>query len=98
MAVLSSRYSHYTTELFWVAVKDRFDVKEVGLVEYGTPQTYCAKRISKVKVDGEVWYTVDQTQDIKVFIEDNQMTGVRAQSAPLPDKHEIASYIVTLLY
>ena len=35
---------------------------------------------------------MDQTQDIKVFIEDNQMTGVlRAQSAPMPDKHEIAS-------
>ena len=38
---------------------------------------------------------MDQTHDIKVFIEDNQMTGVRgllrAQSAPMPDKHEIAS-------
>ena len=34
---------------------------------------------------------MDQTEDIKVFIDDNQMTGVRAQSAPMPDKHEIAS-------
>jgi hypothetical protein len=88
---LITRGHRRATELFWVAVRDRFDVKEVGMVEYDTPQTYCAKRISKVKVDGEVWYTVDQTQDIKVFIEDNQMTGVRAQSAPMPDKHEIAS-------
>ena len=60
-------------------------------MEYGSPLTYCAKRISKVTVCDEIWYTVDQTEDILVFIEDNQMTGVRAQSAPMPDKHEIAS-------
>ena len=60
-------------------------------MEYGTPQTYCAKRISKVKVGSEVWYTMDQTDEIKVFIDDNPMTGVRAQTAPMPDKKEIAS-------
>ena len=58
---------------------------------YDSPLTYCAKCISKVTVCDEVWYTVDQTQDILVFIEDNQMEGVRAQSAPMPDKKEIAS-------
>ena len=52
-------------------------------MEYGSPLTYCAKRISKVKVCDEVWYTVDQTEDILVFLEDNQMEGVRAQSAPM---------------
>ena len=66
------------TELFWIAVKERFDIKEVGIVEYGSPETYCAKRISKAKVGSEVWYTMDQTDEIKVFIDDNQMTGVRA--------------------
>ena len=60
-------------------------------MEYDSPLTYCAKCISKVKVCDEVWYTVDQTQDILVFIEDNQMEGARAQSAPMPDKKEIAS-------
>ena len=34
---------------------------------------------------------MDQTDEIKVFIDDNQMTGVRAQTAPMPDKKEIAS-------
>ena len=88
---LITRGHRRATELFWVEVKERFDVKEWGIVEYGSPLTYCAKRISKVKVCDEVWYTVDQTDDILVFIEDNQMKGVRAQSAPMPDKKEIAS-------
>ena len=88
---LITRGHRRATELFWVEVKERFDVKEWGIVEYGSPLTYCAKRISKVKVCDEVWYTVDQTDDILVFLEDNQMKGVRAQSAPMPDKKEIAS-------
>ena len=61
----------------------------MGIVEYGSPLTYCAKCISKVNVCDEVWYTVDQTEDIPVFIEDNQMEGVRAQSAPMSDKKVI---------
>ena len=52
---LITRGHRGATELFWVAVKERFDVKEVGFVEYGSSQTYCAKRISKANVGSEVW-------------------------------------------
>ena len=59
----------------------------------GTKQAFSGGLLGRsvVKVDSEVWYTVDQTDDILVFIEDNQMEGVRAQPAPMPDKKEIAS-------
>ena len=55
------------TELFWVEVKERFDVKEWGIVEYGSPLTYCAKRISKVNVRDEVWYTVHRNPIRRIF-------------------------------
>ena len=45
-------------------MKERFDVKGWDIVEYDNPITYCAKRISKVKKDGQVWYTLDQTEEI----------------------------------
>ena len=50
-----------------------------------------AKRISKIRKDKEVWYTVDQTEDIRVFLDESGMTGARTQHAPMPDKHEISS-------
>ena len=52
---------------------------------------YCAKRISKVRRNGKPWYTIDQTEDIKDFLDDHGMTCVRAQRAPMPNKHEISS-------
>ena len=79
------------TEAFWAAVKLRFEVKGWDIVDYGNPITYCAKRISKVKKDGQVWYTLDQTEEIKEFLCDNGMDKARGQYAPMPDKHEISS-------
>ena len=34
---------------------------------------------------------MDQTEDIRVFLDENGMAGARAQSVPMPDKHEISS-------
>ena len=48
---LITRGHRRATELFWVAVKERFDPKEWGIVEYGSPLTYCANRIS-IKGEG----------------------------------------------
>ncbi len=88
---LITRGHRRATEHFWASLQVRFDVKEWGIVEYDNPLTYCAKRVSKAKVGTEVWYSVDQTPDIQVFLEDNHMIGVRAQSAPMPDKKEMMS-------
>ena len=79
------------TESFWKTVKEKFAVKSWDIVDYDNPLVYCAKRISKVLKDGGVWYTVDQTEDIRVFLTDNEMHGAKPQYAPMPDKHEISS-------
>ena len=79
------------TESFWKTVKEKFAVKSWDIVDYDNPLVYCAKRISKVLKDGGVWYTVDQTDDIRVFLTDNEMHGAKPQYAPMPNKHEISS-------
>ena len=70
-----------TTEAFWASVKNKFDVKSWDIVDYDNPMVYCAKRISKIKREGKPWYTVDQTEDIKDFLFDNDMACVGAQQA-----------------
>ena len=60
-------------------------------MDYDNPLVFCAKRISKIRKDKEVWYTVDQTDVIRAFLDESGMTGARAQHAPMPDKHEISS-------
>ena len=80
-----------STIAFWASVKNKFDVKYWDIVDYDNPMVYCAKRVSKVKRAGKVWYTVDQTEDIADFLADNNMTSVRGQHAPMPNKHEISS-------
>ena len=79
-----TRGHRHTTAAFWAALQIRFDVKEWGIVEEDSPQVYCAKRLSKVNKAGKTWYSVDQTDEIQVFLEDNNMMGVRAQTAPMP--------------
>ena len=68
----------------------RFAVKTWDIVDYDNPPVYCAKRISKINREGQVRYTLDQTEDIRVFLEDHGMSTARAQHAPMPDKHEIS--------
>ena len=79
------------TETFWRDVKDKFAVKSWDIVDYDNPLIYCAKRISKIMQDGKTWYTMDQTDDIRVFLADNDMHGAKPQHAPMPNKHEISS-------
>ena len=86
-----TRGSRLATQYFWDRVAARFPVKHWEIVEYDNPVTYCAKRISKIRRDGKVWYTVDQTRDIEVFLAEAGMTAVRATSAPMPYKHDIVS-------
>ena len=38
-----------------------------------------------------MWYTLDQTEEIRAFLCDNDMDRARGQYAPMPDKHEISS-------
>ena len=86
-----ARSSRAATRYFWDRVAARFPVKHWEIVEYDNPVTYCAKRISKVNRKGKVWYTIDQTRDIEVFLADAGMMGVRAVTAPMPCKHDIMS-------
>jgi hypothetical protein len=86
-----TRGHRQATAAFWAAVGTRFAVKTWDIVDYDNPLVYCAKRISKVNREGQVWYTLDQTEDIRVFLEDHGMSTARAQHAPMPDKHEISS-------
>ena len=80
-----------TTASFWAAVAENFAVTHWDIVGNKNPLVFCAKRISKIRKDKEVWYTVNQTEDIRVFLDESGMTGARAQHAPMPDKHEISS-------
>ena len=47
-----------TTAAFWAAVAEFFAVKHWDIVDYENPLVFCAKRISKIRKDKEVWYTV----------------------------------------
>ena len=82
---------------FWTMVAARFPVKEWNIVEFDNPVTYCAKRISKIQKCGKVWYTMDQTRDIEVFLTDASITGVRATAAPMPYKSEMVSSDVRVI-
>ena len=73
-----TRGARAATVEFWTMVAARFPVKEWNIVEFDNPVTYCAKRISKIKKGGKVWYTMDQTRDIEVVMTDAGVTGVRA--------------------
>ena len=86
-----ARGSRLATQYFWDRGAARFPVKHWEVVEYDNPVTYCAKRISKIKRNGKIWYTIDQTRDIEVFLADAGMSAVRATSAPMPYKQDIMS-------
>ena len=84
-----TRGGRAATQYFWDRVASRFPIKGWEVVEYDNPVTYCAKRISKVKRGEQVWYTIDQTRDIEVFLAEAGMTSARATSAPMPYKQDI---------
>ena len=79
-----TRGARAATVDFWTVVAARFPVREWSIVEFDNPVNYCAKRIRKIQKRGKVWYTMDQTRDIEVFLTDAGITGVRATTAPMP--------------
>ena len=86
-----TRGGRAATQYFWDRVASRFPIKGWEIVDYDNPVTYCAKRISKFRRGDKVWYTIDQTRDIEVFLADAGMTSVRATTAPMPYKQDVMS-------
>lgn len=63
-----TRGGRVATQCFWDRVASRFPMKGWEIVDYDNLVTYCAKLISKVKRGDRIWYTIDQTRDIKVKV------------------------------
>ena len=49
------------------------------------------KRISCERREGVMWYTIDQQDDIELFLRDVEASGMRPVSAPMPNKDELYS-------
>ena len=57
---------------------------------------YTGLTISKLKRDGRVWYTLDQSSDIIDFLDEHGMSSARHIEAPMPQKGEMHSDITPL--
>ena len=65
-------------------------------MDYDNPLVYTGIRISKHKYDGTEWYHMDQSADIRDFLEQYNMWQVRPVTAPMPSKDELYSDLTPL--
>jgi len=86
-----TRGSRHQTAKFWELLADKFPLKHWEYVELDQPQIYTGMEIGKEVIEGRTHYTLSMEHDIKVFLEDNNMTEVRHITAPMPTKTEILS-------
>ena len=84
-----TRGSRRATKLFWAKVQSKFELKGWDIVDYDNPLVYTGLTISKLKRDGRVWYTLDQSSDIIDFLDEHGMSSARHIEAPMPQKGEI---------
>ena len=84
-----ARGSRKQTKLFWELMGTRFGLKYWDIVEYDNPVVFTGYAISKVKRNGQVWYTMDMVTDIEAFLAEVGVDGSRTTTAPMPYKGEL---------
>ena len=82
-----SRGSRKVQEEFYRNLGGRFGLKPPRYVEVDNPVVFLSVRLSKViDKDGVGWYRMDQTEDVRQFLEDEEFSNLRPVVAPMPDK------------
>ena len=79
------------TRAFWTLVKAKFALKSWDVVDYDNPLIYTGIKITKHRYGDGVWFSMDQSADIRDFLEQHNMWACKPQTAPMPYKHEIYS-------
>ena len=79
------------TKAFWALVSSKFSLKSWDVVDYDNPLIYTGIQISKHRYGKDVWFSMNQSADIRDFLEQHDMWTCRPQTAPMPYKHEIYS-------
>ena len=84
------------TKAFWKLVEAQYALKSWDVVDFDNPLVYTGVTISKHKYDGCEWYHMDQSSDIRDFLEQYHMWQVRPVTAPMPTKTELYSDLTPL--
>ena len=79
------------TDKFWSNMEKRWKMRSWGYVEPNSPRTYCSKKIEVEIKDGVKWYSITQADDIKQWLTDMGVTGMRPVSTPMSSREELNS-------
>ena len=79
------------SEKFWTEMEKAWDLKGWGFVTADHPRTFCSKRISMEIINGVKWYSIDQEEDIRQWITDMGIMGMRPVKSPMTSTAELYS-------
>jgi len=88
---LITRGPKENTEKFWVGIEKRFNLKSRGYVTEKEPRVFCGKKISMEKKKNKKWYSIDMTDDMKQWLKDMGVMGMRPVQTPMKDRQELYS-------
>ena len=92
-----TRGSREATNQFWNNMEKRWTLKSWGYISPDSPRTFCSKKISvEKKPDGIRWYSITQEDDIRQWLVDMGVTGMRPVSTPMTSREELYSNTILL--
>jgi hypothetical protein len=84
------RGSRESSELFYSALKSRFDCKDETYLEVDQPIVFTGMRVSRELSEGRPVTVVDQASEVESFLEAKELWDVRVVSSPMPNRSVLA--------
>ena len=78
------------SQQFFKLLQRRFNIKPPRYLSHEEPIDFCGIRIRSREQNGNVWYSMDQEEEITKFLEETQeLQGIVPVATPMPNKQAI---------